>query len=372
MKPLTDESCLQLAARYLRRQVKQLAGQIEGVRKAEDVECVHRARVASRRLRAGLRFFADCYPGGRAQVWRKGIRKVGRDLGRARDLDVQIAYVRESLSRVADGRLVPGIARVLVQIERKRDEIQPKVLAATARLLESRVLHEILQATKKVPGEGKKGASIEPSDALYEHAAAQIGGRSNDLLAFRACLADANDYRQHHAMRIAAKRLRYTVEICKPIYGERATASIDALKQVQSFLGEIHDCDVWVERLRARVQKESKRLKGFYGHTHPLDRLQPGIEYLELDRLQYRQELFAELIEFWTKLEAEGVWDDLNRLVSHRGSAGEAPSTRADGKNGDGPPVPLAPAGTDRDATRPEAVSADAANSPVEEPRNAD
>ena len=51
-----------LAARYIRRQAKQLAEQFDGIRAAEDIEFVHRARVATRRLRAALRMFPAVSP----------------------------------------------------------------------------------------------------------------------------------------------------------------------------------------------------------------------------------------------------------------------------------------------------------------------
>ncbi len=52
-----DESYQLLAARYLRKQTKQLVGQFDGIRESVDIEFVHRGRVASRRLRAALRVF---------------------------------------------------------------------------------------------------------------------------------------------------------------------------------------------------------------------------------------------------------------------------------------------------------------------------
>ncbi|MFH1922387.1 MAG: CHAD domain-containing protein, partial [Planctomycetota bacterium] len=56
-----DGSYQLLAGRYVRRQIRQLIGQLEGMRKADDIEFVHRARVASRRLRAALGIFRDCF-----------------------------------------------------------------------------------------------------------------------------------------------------------------------------------------------------------------------------------------------------------------------------------------------------------------------
>jgi len=86
----SDLSYRLLAARFIRRQVKQLGEQFDGIRQGEDVEYLHRARVASRRLRAALRMFHDCWGPKKMKGWRKAIRRVTRGLGDARDKDVQI------------------------------------------------------------------------------------------------------------------------------------------------------------------------------------------------------------------------------------------------------------------------------------------
>ncbi len=49
MSKSLDPSYRFLAAHYIRRQAKLLAEQLDGVRTGEDIEFVHRARVASRR-----------------------------------------------------------------------------------------------------------------------------------------------------------------------------------------------------------------------------------------------------------------------------------------------------------------------------------
>ena len=49
-------------------------------------------------------------------------------------------------------------------------------------------------------------------------------------------------------MRIAAKRLRYVLEITGPCFGPEAKAARDAAKRLQGVLGEIHDCDVMLPR----------------------------------------------------------------------------------------------------------------------------
>ena len=70
--PMIDSGYRLLAARYIRRQVRQLAEQLDGVRAAEDIEFVHRARVATRRLRAALRLFGKCFRAEASQAVAEG------------------------------------------------------------------------------------------------------------------------------------------------------------------------------------------------------------------------------------------------------------------------------------------------------------
>ena len=49
-------------------------------------------------------------------------------------------------------------------------------------------------------------------------------------------------------MRIAAKRLRYVLEITSTCFGAEAVAARGAAKELQAVLGEIHDCDVMLPR----------------------------------------------------------------------------------------------------------------------------
>jgi CHAD domain-containing protein len=45
-----------------------------------------------------------------------------------------------------------------------------------------------------------------------------------------------------HAFRLHTKRFRYTLEMFREVYGEPLEAHLDALRQVQTFLGDINDC----------------------------------------------------------------------------------------------------------------------------------
>jgi hypothetical protein len=69
-----------------------------------------------------------------------------------------------------------------------------------------------------------------------------------------------------HALRLASKKLRYTLELFKSCYGPGLAARIDALKSLQQMLGEINDT-VAAERTIGEVlvakTAESRRVTRF-------------------------------------------------------------------------------------------------------------
>jgi CHAD domain-containing protein len=338
-----DKSYQLLAARYVRRQIKQLTAQIEGIQRAEDIEHVHRARVASRRLRQALAVFEDCFAKERVGFWQKEIRRLGRGLGAARDRDVQIEWVSDVLARLEDRAFVLGVARVLVRCQRKRERLQPKVLRLLRQLLAGRALHEMLAATKKLTAAAEDKQVSDKSPLVFDRAERHIADRVADLRAFEPCLACPEDHEQHHAMRIAAKRVRYTMEVFKPVYDGALDRVIEAVKQVQSLLGDVHDCDVWVAQLDKVLRKQAKRFVRHFRHAGPLAALEPGIDFLKKDRRRRREDLFSTLVQFWREQTEAGLWDELAEIIGLRGAVPAAsvrrPQRAGDpGGNGSGPP----------------------------------
>ena len=160
--------------------------------------------------------------------------------------------------------------------------------------------------------------ALEASPVVFARAESYIAQRVGDLRAFEPCLADPEDRKQHHAMRIAAKRLRYTMELFKPIYEGGLDRGIEAIKQVQSLLGDVHDCDVWIAQLDKMLQKESKRFVRHFRHAGPLMRLQRGLDFLKEDRRRRRDGLFSTLVAFWHERTEAGLWEELAEVVGAR------------------------------------------------------
>ena len=321
MSPRIDPGYELLAAQYIRRQVKQLADQFAGVCAAEDIEFVHRARVATRRLRAGLRIFDDCFPARRARRWRKALRRVTRELGEARDCDVQIDYLCGVLAGATSKTCFPAIARLLVGVERRRERLQRRVVRALEHLKSAGVLREMRRATKKMLSAGESAAG-QPAPAACQGFERHIVRRWAELRQHQSSLADPSDQDGHHAMRIAAKRLRYTVEIARPLYGGQLDEALNAIKQVQSELGEVHDCDVWVVNLDRFAAEERQRIETLFGHGGPFGRLNAGIDYLRRDRQDRRRQVFGELVEYWQRLQGESFWEGMLAVVYRDGGRG--------------------------------------------------
>jgi len=310
-----DQSYQLLSAQYVKTQAERLARELAGCRRAKDVESVHQARVASRRLRAAMRMFDDCFPGKKARRWRKEVRRLTGGLGPARDVDVQAQFVKRSLSELTDGALRAGVRRLLLRLQQARHRLQPRVVRAVQRARGSGAVEEMIEVAKATETRlAEEGVSVH-SPFVFLRAERLILRRLEGVLTLQDCLADPADAARHHEMRIATKRLRYTMEICRPVYDERLREFLAAAKQIQTYLGDIHDCDVWTEALPAFRKAERLRTAEYYGSARPFKRLAAGIEHLIEDRRRRREEAFAELTDYWRECTEAGTWDRLAGMI---------------------------------------------------------
>lgn len=183
------------------------------------------------------------------QKMEKGIKNLTRSLGAARDLDVQISVLENQ----------KGLESLLTQHKEKRAELQPDITSTLENV--KRVLDDMLYTCLKVVRKDKKGPSA------YTQASLHITKCLNEFLAMEDCVY-CNDAKKHHEMRIKAKRLRYTMEAFQDIY--QLKEEIAVMKKFQDSLGEMHDCDVWMEytsngeNLNAFLAKMKRRRAQLY------------------------------------------------------------------------------------------------------------
>lgn len=97
----------------------------------------------------------------------------------------------------------------------------------------------------------RRVAGLDPAAPLAPNARLIVAGRLDELRSFAAQALGPDAVTAQHDMRIAAKRLRYALEILGPCIGEPAEPARLAARDLQSALGDLHDCDVILPRVEA-------------------------------------------------------------------------------------------------------------------------
>jgi CHAD domain-containing protein len=313
-----DASYALFGTEALLKRLQALTQEMEGVRLAQDMECVHRMRVASRRLRSALALFGECLPRKKLADWQKQIRRITRALGAARDTDVQIDWLDEILRDLTDSRHKAGVERLRLRLRQKRAQLQTDVIQALDQLAASQTASEMEQTLRQDLVQARLNQVKADSPYVYERARAAIALRLEEFLAYEGCVRRPEQVEELHAMRIAAKRLRYTMEVFAPLYEDNLKEPLKATRAAQDVLGDIHDCDVWGQYLPQFTEEEHAHTFEYFGHTRSFGRLAPGLVYLRQDRQQHRAGRYQEFVEFWDQTQKRDVWGKLRQsLQSH-------------------------------------------------------
>ena len=310
----TSESICIYGAGVLLKHLDALSDEVEGVKAgAEDIEFIHRARVASRRLRSAIPLFDTCLPRKKKDIWMKRIKKVTRALGEARDTDVQTDVLKLFLKENTEKRFNPGITRLLLRLRQKRAKIQPQVEKAMQKLIQSQVMEEM--KARLVPLADRQDKVYLYTPALYAHAYEAIAARLDAFMAYDDIVNQPEKVTELHEMRIAAKWLRYTLENLSSLYSGGLKGEIQTVRKVQDALGMIHDCDVWLVFLPEFMEDEKQRTLDYFGSTRPFSRLKAGLEQFRQNRQDLRDQTYRSFVDDWQQWKDENVWQDLNKRI---------------------------------------------------------
>ncbi len=292
-----------------------LEKEIPGVIKAEDIECVHRMRVASRRLRSALSLFESCFLEDNIKRWKKRIRRVTRTLGNARDLDVQIEFIKDFLANITESRYVPGLKRIILRLQQKRQKMQINIISMLEKLQSDRIIEEIRYALKAILNINLIHKGDKYTYQVYNMAYREISLRIDELLFYERYIEDLNRIAELHLMRICAKRLRYTMEIFSSLYDNKLEEPIKTTRKIQDLLGEIHDCFVWMEYLGQFLEEEKNRTLEYFGNTRAFNRLKAGIIYLQENRRKHQVRKHKEFLKFWEETKADNIWEGTVKYI---------------------------------------------------------
>jgi len=289
------------AAETLLKQTAELEKQIEGAKRNEDIEYIHKLRVASRRLRAALSIFEECLPKKQAKAWNKAVKNLTTSCGEARDQDVLIAFL-ENYSAILEPRAAAGIEYLIKVQKAHRLLMQSDVVRVLESLQASGILADLSDTCRTLrrdaDGEDTKLKTI----LTYKKARDHIVARLDEMLALSRFVHDQDAIAKHHELRIAAKRLRYTMEIFSTIYKDALRDQIALMKQFQDVLGEMHDYYVWGQDLRG--QRREIPVDARYG----LNRLLSHLGKQKASR-------YRDFVSLWDETKAQGVFTEIRRLT---------------------------------------------------------
>ncbi len=171
-------------------------------------------------------------------------------------------------------------------------------------------------------------------DAPLRDSAPVILVRLQEMYDFAPAIRDPQNVRELHDMRIAAKRLRYTMELFAPVFGKNFAQTLKVVEDIQERLGAIHDADVIVPLLEDAQEKETERerkkaLKKNSGGP-PLFVAAEGLSPLTARRRADRDRLYHEFVAFWDALPPDAFFERVRQALQTGGPQAAVPTSVED------------------------------------------
>jgi hypothetical protein len=185
--------------------------------------------------------------------------------------------------------------------------------------------------------------NVDPDAPVSVNARRVLAVRIAELYSYEPATTEPAWSHELHDMRIAAKRLRYTLELFAPQFGESGKLQTERIKQVQEALGVLHDRDVEIElvgaELSAAMADEADRVRADLANAGPQemaaiatsamrpppDDVRRGLISLLSAAHADRQRAYDSFTALWSTLSAEGMRRDLVTLsIAHRPERPEA------------------------------------------------
>lgn len=215
-----------------------------------DPEWIHQMRIAVRRLRSCIGLAGGVLAPDAIERLRHETRWVLDSLGPARDLDVfaleTLPAVEADLVRSAGDGSATAVA--LRSLTRRTSARRRAAHAAAVECVTSprftRFVLATYGASRPAPAPGDGTPAVAGAEDARRYAARLIEQRARRLEKAARHLADGG-VEERHAIRIAAKKLRYATEFFAPLYSpRRARAYRRALAVLQEELGAWNDAAV--------------------------------------------------------------------------------------------------------------------------------
>lgn len=207
----------------LRAVAPQLAG--------EDMEAIHAARVASRRLRAALAAHRGAIGKREEKKLEKALRRITAGLGVARELDVTMQLLDQRRSALSGAERYAS-THTLTRLRALREAERGTIAEAVA-FITSEELQQCLADAQN--------STRAPKSCHLDDARTELKRRRRRLWKAHKQWREAQTEDALHQVRIAFKKLRYGCEQYSDVYGKRMKLFIKELRAIQDDLGTWND-----------------------------------------------------------------------------------------------------------------------------------
>jgi CHAD domain-containing protein len=226
------------AATQTGRLLERLASQVNAtIRRRSSAEAIHHLRVAIRRFAQAVAVFKPCFPQKESRRIRRRLKAILALAGPVRDCDIAL----EVLAAHKETSLAVEL--------RARRQRGGRALMATLKQWVAR---------KSAARWGQALAAGEIPWPMEEMAQRELRRRAKPFFRQGNQVAGANaGPGELHKLRIAAKKLRYTLELFAELYGPAAGDWLERIRGAQSLLGGINDCRA-VQSLMASLGGNAK------------------------------------------------------------------------------------------------------------------
>ena len=223
----------------------QFLGNLPVLERGDSIEAVHQMRVAMRRLRSAFGLVYRLSPSPEFDALRTESKRIGTLLGQARDWDVFVQTIRDGpLPGFADA---PGFDKFIRVAQSKAEAAH----GAVTRLANDRTVARFaLRLDRFVGLRGWRGdPQSDRSDWLSESIvdfAIKSLNRLHRRLLRRGKGFRSQSLGERHALRIAAKHMRYAVEFFGSLFHPHSAAEryIDKAQALQDLLGQQNDATI--------------------------------------------------------------------------------------------------------------------------------
>jgi CHAD domain-containing protein len=221
-------------AAALEEQLSAIVFELKKARRRAKPGRVHRLRVASRRLAAGLELaeLLGLHVRGRS---RRFLRELLGTLSPLRDAQVQAQTLTERAGTPAE---------VLTFLRQKSSKARRRATRALRRMGSRKLEQDVTDLVGNLLALPESLANVVEG--------ALVGGLAERHLAIESERKEIDDRSAHslHLVRLTLKSYRYRLEILAPVLPARAGAVLETTKRLQEQLGKAHDQHVLAETAR--------------------------------------------------------------------------------------------------------------------------